>query len=113
MSFWLWKGASSARALVDSALAGSQDDAWLSWTSVSLPASGPAAATTMTQKASTSHFVTRPVSFPAICLCMDPVNRMGPTVVIGVYPEIAGGLPNRDLRRYLRSARSPGRPSRP
>ena len=38
MSFWFWNGASLSSALVDSALAGSQDDAWLSWTSVSLPA---------------------------------------------------------------------------
>ena len=57
MSFWSWNGASLSSALVDSALAGSQDDAWLSWTSVSLPATEPAAMTMMIQTASTIHFV--------------------------------------------------------
>src|SRR5262245_38868844 len=87
MSFWFWKGASFSSALVDSALAGSQDDAWLSWTPVSLLATEPAAISMMIQKARTNHFVTRPVSFPAICLCMIQVKRMPPTTVIGVYPE--------------------------
>ncbi len=51
---------------MDSALPGSQDDAWLSWTSVSLPAKLPSTATATIQKASTSHLVTLPVSLPAI-----------------------------------------------
>src|SRR5689334_3967817 len=87
MSFWSWNGASLSSAFVDSALAGSHDDAWLSWTPASLLATEPAASSMMTQNPRTNHFVTRPVSFPAICLCMSQVKRMPPTVVIGVYPE--------------------------
>ena len=57
---------SSSRTLVDSALAGSQDEASLFWTSVSL-AANPEATTKMTiQAARTIHLVTRPVSRPAI-----------------------------------------------
>src|SRR6476646_5655821 len=90
MSFWFWNGASLASALVDSALAGSHEDAWLSWTLVSLPARGPATPTTSNQKTSTSHLVTRPVRRPAICRCMDLVQQIPPTAVIGVYPEFTG-----------------------
>jgi hypothetical protein len=48
------------------ALAGSHDDASLFWTSMSLPAKPVEATSTTTQKASTTHLVTRPVSAPAI-----------------------------------------------
>ncbi len=61
---------SSSTTLVDSAEAGSHDEASLFWTSTSLafrllipPAITSAATTTI-------HFVTRPVSRPAICRCM-------------------------------------------
>ena len=51
---------------MDSALAGSHDEASLFWTSVSLDAK-PEATTKMTiQAARTIHLVTRPVSWPAI-----------------------------------------------
>ena len=51
---------------MDSALAGSQDEASLFWTSVSLAAKLPATTKTTSQTASTIHLVTRPVSLPAI-----------------------------------------------
>src|SRR6478672_8888415 len=102
MSFSFWKGASLSSAFVDSALAGSQDDAWLSCTPVSLPASGPATATTRIQKTSTSHLVTRPVSLPAICRCMRLVQQRAPTGVIGVYPEFTRLGRIVTLVRYLR-----------
>src|SRR6266576_2005707 len=91
MSFWFWNGASSASALVDSALPGSQEDAWLSWTPVSLLAKRAPMSMAMTIHATaTTHLVDRPVSFPAICRCMGPLQQIPPTVVIGVYPEFAG-----------------------
>ncbi len=51
---------------VDSALAGSQEDASLFWTSVSFWAKTPETPTTRIQKTSTIHLVTGPVSLPAI-----------------------------------------------
>jgi hypothetical protein len=47
-------------------------------------------------KPATIHFVTGLVSFPAICLCMDPVDQIPPTVVIGVYPDFGVVLRDRD-----------------
>ncbi len=66
MSFWSWKASSWVSALVDSALAGSHEDAWLSCTSVSLPANGAATKSTTIQTPSTNHLVYRPVRVPAI-----------------------------------------------
>ncbi len=57
---------SSSTTLVDSADSGSQDDASLFWTSISL-ALNPLMMTMSTIAATrTIHLVTRPVSFPAI-----------------------------------------------
>src|ERR1700729_2612026 len=55
-----WKAACRFTTCVDSALAGSQAEASFFSAFVSLPASGPAAAMTMTQKTRTSHLVRRP-----------------------------------------------------
>ena len=57
---------SSSRTSVDSALAGSQDEASLFWTSVSLAANPLATTKTTIQAAKTIHLVTLPVSLPAI-----------------------------------------------
>src|SRR3954447_4173871 len=70
-----WNGASFSKARVDSAVAGSQDEASLFWTSVSFEAKAPATPTVRIQKASTTHFVTRPVSFPATCRCIRPFHH--------------------------------------
>src|SRR4029078_1859577 len=96
MSFWLWKGASLSSAFVDSALAGSQDEAWLSCTSASLLAPLPAAITTISQKASTSHLVTRPVSFPAICRCMSSSGPDVPKPRHRGLPRVRRPLSDRD-----------------
>jgi hypothetical protein len=70
MSLGLWKTSSLSSALVDSALAGTHEDAWSSVTSVSLlPKAEPAMKMTI-QTAATIHLVTGLVSLPAICLCM-------------------------------------------
>ena len=66
MAFGFWKGFSLSSARVDSALAGSQEDASLFWTSVSLAANPPATTRITSQTARTIHLVTRPVSLPAI-----------------------------------------------
>ncbi len=66
MSFWSWNGASLSKALVDSALAGSQDAASLFWTSLSFWAKPLDTPMITIQATSTIHLVTRPVSFPAI-----------------------------------------------
>ncbi len=57
---------SSSRTFVDSALPGSQEDASLFWTSVSLAENPPMITTTTSQAARTNHLVTLPVSLPAI-----------------------------------------------
>src|SRR4051795_6248079 len=77
MSLGSWNGASSSSALVDSALAGSHDDASLSCTSVSFCANIPAARKTTTQAARTIHLVTGEVSFPAIWRCMGSTPAEG------------------------------------
>ena len=66
----LWNFSCCVRFLVDSALAGSQDDASLSSMPVSLPANGPRTATTAIQKTTVIHFVMRPVKTPATFMCM-------------------------------------------
>ena len=66
------RACSSAR--VDSALAGSHDDASLFWTSVRLLANPEETPSTTTQKASTIHLVTGPVSLPATWRCMEDSN---------------------------------------
>src|SRR3954449_7785933 len=70
MSLESWNGASLSSALVDSALAGSQDEASLSWTSVSFWANMPLTPQMTIQATRTIHFVTGEVSFPAIWRCM-------------------------------------------
>src|SRR6266571_5559503 len=50
----------SSTTWVDSAFFGSQADASFFWALLSLPASGPAAANTTTQKTSTTHLLQRP-----------------------------------------------------
>ena len=73
---------------MDSALAGSQDDASLFWTSVSLPASEPAGDDEdHDQTARTIHLVTRPVSLPAICRCMGLLQHWWGVGRIRVFPE--------------------------
>ena len=71
MSFGLWKASSLSSALVDSALAGSHDDAWSSVTWLSLPPKDQPATAITIHNPATTHFVTGLVSFPAICLCMS------------------------------------------
>ena len=66
MALGSWNGFIFSSASVDSALPGSQDEASLFWTSVSLPAKLPSPTTATSQKPSTNHLVTRPVSLPAI-----------------------------------------------
>ncbi len=51
---------------MDSALAGSHEEASLFWTSVSLAANPEATTKMATQAARTIHLVTLPVSLPAI-----------------------------------------------
>ena len=63
MSFSSWNGASSSSAFVDSALAGSHEEASLSCTSVSFEANIPATPKTATQAMSTIHLVMGEVSF--------------------------------------------------
>src|SRR4029078_650218 len=87
MSFSSWNGASLSSALVDSALAGSQEDASLSWTSVSFDANMPPTPKTTTQATSTIHWVMGEVSFPAIWRCMSQLQQKVGTVGIGVFPE--------------------------
>ena len=55
-----WNDRCSSSTLVDSAFAGSQDAESLSCAPVSLPASGPRAASSTTHRARTSHLVRRP-----------------------------------------------------
>ncbi len=57
---------SSSRTFVDSAEAGSHDDASLFCTSTSLGLSGASRNARSTTAAATIHLVTGPVSFPAI-----------------------------------------------
>ena len=62
---------SSSSTLVDSAEAGSQDEASLFWTEVSLVEKKPMMTVITRTATRTIHLVTRPVSEPAICRCMD------------------------------------------
>src|SRR3954452_12325229 len=87
MSFSFWNAAVLSSALVDSALAGSHEEASLSWTSVSLEANMPATPKTTIQATSTIHLVTGEVSFPAIWRCMVQLQQKVGTVGIGVSPE--------------------------
>ncbi len=66
MAFWLWNASSLASALVDSALPGSQEEAWLSCTSMSLEPSTLEPIPRTSHTASTNHLMTGPVSLPAI-----------------------------------------------
>src|SRR4051794_28147889 len=88
MSLESWNGASLSSALVDSALAGSQEEASLSWTSVSFWANMPLTPQMTIQATSTIHFVTGEVSLPAIWRCMGLLHQKVGTVGIGVFPEI-------------------------
>src|SRR4030095_4740376 len=58
----------SSMTLVDSASLGSHADASFFWAPLSLPASGPATATTAIQKTRTAHLLHRPQAGPAIPL---------------------------------------------
>src|SRR5438034_7423854 len=71
-----WKCDCTSRALVDSALAGSQAFASFFSAPMSFPASGKAATTTTTQKPTTSHLVQLPAGIAAIfcALLMDSPN---------------------------------------
>lgn len=53
-------GPNWSKTLVDSALAGSHDDVWLSWAPDSLPASGPRVMSATTQITSTTYLLRRP-----------------------------------------------------
>src|SRR5215216_3254703 len=55
----------SSTTWVDSALLGSQAEASFCWALFSLPDSGPATATTATQKTRTTHLVQRPAGMLA------------------------------------------------
>src|SRR6187200_634270 len=70
MRFGSWNGVSLSSARVDSALAGSQEEASLFCTSASFDARKLDPTASRSQKTSTSHLVTGPVSRPAICRCM-------------------------------------------
>src|SRR4030095_12566816 len=58
----------SSMTLVDSASLGSHAELSFCWALLSLPASGPATATTAIQRARTAHLVHRPQTSPAIPL---------------------------------------------
>src|SRR3982751_6143133 len=93
MSLGLWKASSLSSARVDSALAGTHEDAWSSVTWVSLlPNVQPTPAITIHSPA-TIHLVTGLVRVPAICRCMRRVQQNPGSFVIGVYPEFAGCCP--------------------
>ena len=68
-------------------LPGSQDDASLFWTSVSLDAKAPATPTARSQRTSTTHLVTRPVSLPAICRCIIRFQHRDPVGTPDFGPE--------------------------
>src|SRR4051794_10208211 len=72
-----WNAVCRSRTFVDSALPGSQFFASFFSALVSLPASGPAAATSTTQKSSTSHLVRRPTMIRVATLDTSepPVRR--------------------------------------
>jgi len=59
-----WKRDCRSSTLVDSALAGSQDDESFFCAPVSLPDSGPATATMISQKTTTAHLARRPLAMP-------------------------------------------------
>src|SRR3954451_2807038 len=105
MSLGSWKGLSSLSALVDSALPGSQDEASLSWTSVSFCAKPEATPNTTIQAARTIHLVMGEVSFPAIWRCMSSLHQTVGTVGIGVFPEGClidpSTVPNSSIRTLL------------
>jgi len=79
---------SSSSTLVDSADSGSQDEASLFWTEVSLEEKNPMRTVRPSTAARTIHLVTLPVNEPAICRCMGPVEQEGPTSCIGDSPEV-------------------------
>src|SRR3954451_11565197 len=107
MSLGSWNGLSSSSALVDSALPGSQDDASLSWTSVSFWANPPEMPRITTQATRTIHLVTREVSLPAIWWCMRSLHHRAGTEGIGVFPEMPAGETRRGGRTHRWDATRP------
>src|SRR5438094_6730510 len=101
MSLGSWKGVSFSRALVDSALPGSQEDASLFWTSVSLPANPPSTPTATSQNSRTNHLVTLPVSLPAICRCMGPLHQPCLGGAIRFCPEKDPGVDRNSSARLV------------
>src|SRR4051795_9006747 len=87
MSFGSTVPVSSLSTFVDSADPGSQDDASLFWTPVSLALSGAISATMTKVAARTTHLVTGLVSLPAICRCMQPLEQSRTLFVIRNIPE--------------------------
>src|SRR3954451_23941547 len=81
---------SSSTTLVDSAEPGSQEDASLFWTSTSLLFSGAMMPTRTKAPTRTIHLVTGPVSLPAICRCMGPLDQRRTVFVIRNKRESEG-----------------------
>src|SRR6266480_2498127 len=97
-----WKRDCSASTLVDSAEPGSQ--AWASFFSapVSLPASGPATATMISQKISTAHLVRRPLAMPTIArarVMVDPPDRSAERGCLTGCTMRHGGDESQDISR--------------
>ena len=72
----------SVSTWVDSACGGSHDAASFFSAPVSLPASGPASATTTSQNTSTSHLVRRPAGIPTIDLSLDMPDSPVPVLSV-------------------------------
>src|ERR1700722_19357419 len=108
-----WKRDWRSSTLVDSALAGSQDEESFFSAPVSLPASGPATATMISQKTRTAHLVRRPLAMPTIArarLMMIPQELAGLSVAPGTTIE-HGPRQSQDISRLLmlvRDRRSQG-----
>src|SRR4051812_47417640 len=91
---------------VASAEPGSHEDASLSLTSVSFAPRTERPTVAARTRAATTHFVTGPVSFPAICRCMETFQQRSPTTCLRDLPDLVerGCLVGLDLR----AVRPPG-----
>src|SRR5665809_145883 len=97
MSFGSTVSESSSSTLVDSAEAGSQDDASLFWTSMSLAENVDITPAMSSATTTTIHLVTRPVNLPAICRCMRELHHEAGPVGIRDFPDLTVG----DLEIHL------------
>src|ERR1700753_4169090 len=82
---------------VDSALAGSQDDESFFSAPVSLPDSGPARATMISQNTSTPHLARRPLAKVKMLRARLMVFPVGYLIVLPRWPELSG-MPRTESR---------------